>query len=97
MKIIQCSSIAAFTLAVACGDGVSASKAPAAPTVEAPMAAPAPTAPAPQAQAEEGTPAPSELPVPEDFEAQVEAEIRADNYKASLAKLDREIAKDLAK
>lgn len=60
-------------------------QAPAAPAVvEAP--APAPVKP----------PTADELPVPEDFEAQVEGAISAKNYKAQFAQIDHEIEKDCA-
>jgi len=86
--------IAVFVLGVGCGgDGEKA----AAPSVAAPVEAPAAPVAA-EAPALDPVPVPTadQLPVPEDFEAQVEGAISAKNYKEQFAELDREIEKDCA-
>lgn len=100
MKTPPCSSAVALVLALGCVDEARAPAAPTAPTVQAGPAAPsASTLPpgAPAAGPEGKAPAPSEFPVPEDFEATVEATIRPDNYKTRLVELEREVARDAAK
>lgn len=100
MRTLPCLSAVALVLALGCVDETRAPAAPAAPKVQAGPAAPSPAALPVDAQGagpKGKVPAPSELPVPEDFEANVEATIRPDNYKTRLAELEREVARDAVK
>lgn len=74
---------------------------------EAPIAEPAPAAaptpepvaavePAPLAPAPEPDPTPDEVPIAQDFEDEVAAQITTKNFRGELKKLEVEIAKDSA-
>lgn len=87
--------VAALLWTVACSqEAPIADPAPAvAPTPEPAAAAvePAPLAPAP-----EPDPTPDELPIAQDFEEEVAAQITTKNFRGELKKLEVEIAKDSA-
>ncbi len=95
-KLEQCSLIALFVFAIGCGGDGEKAVAPAAATPSAAAPTPSSTALAAPAGSEAKPPTADELPLPEDFEAQVEATISAKTYKADFAELDREITKDCA-
>lgn len=62
------------------------------PTPE-PAADPSPARPeAPAAEADVPDPSADELPLPQDFEAEVAEQITAQNFRAELERLEREIA-----
>jgi hypothetical protein len=66
------------------------------PAEQAPVApAPAQPAPAPAEPALE--PTPEQLPLEQDFTAQVEQQITADNFRAELDTLEKEIQADASK
>lgn len=97
MKTPLFSLIALFVLAIGCGGEGEKATAPAAPSAAAPAtpAAAAPAAPAPT-PAPAAPPTADQLPVPEDFEAEAEGAISAENYKVRFAQIDHEIEKDCA-
>jgi hypothetical protein len=61
-----------------------------------PSTEPVPAAPSPRAatppSAEPPEPSADELPVPQDFESEVAAQITAQNFRAELDRLERELA-----
>jgi len=79
---------ALFTVACSGEERPPAQPAPVAPA--APDPAPEPT-PAPDPTAAELEPTPAEVPVREDFEDEVAAEVTLANYRAELDRLEKEI------
>ena len=81
--------------AVACSNEERPRAEPSPAPVAPPSVAPAPEAPAaaPEAAADV-EPSAAELPVSEDFEGEAEQQITAKNFRAELAKLEKEIPED---
>lgn len=69
---------------------------PADPVPEPAPAVAAAAEPAPVVPAPEPEPTPEELPIEQDFEEEVAAQITPQNFRAELTKLEAEIANDTA-
>jgi hypothetical protein len=88
MKQLAPITLAALIALLGCGEQ-ERPKAEPAPLPPPALPAPEPEPAAPRIELE---PNADELPVPEDFEPEAEAEITAANYREELDKLEREIA-----
>jgi cell division protein FtsN len=85
-------AIAALALFVAACSGEE--RPPAEPALEAPVPEPAAAEPEPaqpKTAAADLEPTPEEIPVREDFEADIEAQVTLANYRAELDKLEQEL------